>query len=295
MTCSGKDSSRRSFLKSSLTLTAGLVATPNMITGCRASESEDETAAGDGETAANDGFISLFDGETLNGWHTNPEPIGHGTGGRWIVENGAIVGQQDPPGSGNGGILLTDQVFSDFELMIDLNPDWGPDSGVFLRSTPTGKCYQVYVDYHDDAIIGFIYGEGTGAWRTEPFRYDGVLKNGQLVDLAMKPFTDFEGYENHMPAYHCTADEWRSAWKIGEFNTLRVRCVGEYPTITTWINGTRICEFDAATHENPEFDREEVLQTVGREGHIALQVHGGSDWWPAGSKIRWKNIKIKEL
>src|SRR5579871_1932197 len=69
------------------------------------------------------GFISIFDGKTLNGWHKNPEKIGHGTGGQWTVEDGAITGQQDPPGSGNGGILLTDKKYGDVELLIDLKPD----------------------------------------------------------------------------------------------------------------------------------------------------------------------------
>ncbi|SHG55486.1 protein of unknown function, partial [Fodinibius roseus] len=63
-----------------------------------------------------DEFVSLFDGQTLEGWHTNTGEIGHGTGGRWTVEQGVITGQQDPPGSGNGGILMTDQAYGDFEL-----------------------------------------------------------------------------------------------------------------------------------------------------------------------------------
>ena len=33
------------------------------------------------------GWIELFDGKTLEGWHINPEKIGHGTGGQWEVEN----------------------------------------------------------------------------------------------------------------------------------------------------------------------------------------------------------------
>jgi hypothetical protein len=57
-------------------------------------------------------IITLFNSKTLDGWHKNPERIGHGTGG-------AIVGEHDSPGSGNGGILLTDHKFGDFELLIN--------------------------------------------------------------------------------------------------------------------------------------------------------------------------------
>src|SRR5689334_13166732 len=98
---------------------------------------------------AEEGYIELFDGKTLNGWHKNPEKIGHGTGGQWTVEDGAITGQQDPPRSGNGGILLTDKKFGNFEVMIDLKPDWGVCSGFFVRSTDKGQCLQMMVDYHE--------------------------------------------------------------------------------------------------------------------------------------------------
>ena len=64
------------------------------------------------------------------------------------VEDGILTGEQDPPGSGNGGILMTDIPFGDFELLLDVAPDWGVDSGVFLRTNEGGECFQVYVDYH---------------------------------------------------------------------------------------------------------------------------------------------------
>ena len=41
-------------------------------------------------------WIKLFEGKTFDGWHKNPKRIGHGTGGRLIVEGGTIVGEQPP-------------------------------------------------------------------------------------------------------------------------------------------------------------------------------------------------------
>jgi len=95
-------------------------------------------------TADEKGFVPLFNGKDLQGWHTNVQKIVHGNGGSWKVENGAITGEQDPPGSGNGGILMTDQAYGDFELLLELAPDWGIDSGVFLRTNPRGECFQVH-------------------------------------------------------------------------------------------------------------------------------------------------------
>ena len=103
-----------------------------------------------------EGFISLFNGRDLEGWHTNSGRIGHGTGGLWQVEDGVLTGEQNPPGSGNGGLLLTDRQLADFELLIDMYPDWGPDSGVFFRCTEDGAGFQMYVDYHDQGNVGHL-------------------------------------------------------------------------------------------------------------------------------------------
>ncbi|WP_234572944.1 family 16 glycoside hydrolase [Rhodohalobacter sp. 614A] len=277
-----KSINRRQFLKSSATFTAGLGLAPAIANGInRVKEAPD--------MPDKEGYISLFDGESLNGWHKN--------GARWTVRNGEIIAEQEPPGSGNGGILLSNKTYKDFEMMIDVKPGWGCDSGVFLRSQPNGQSYQVYVDYHsepnDGGIVGFLYGQSTGGWRTEPFRYYGIFKNDELVDLELKPFTPYEGYAENPLRYACTKEEWKKAWKLNEYNTLKIRCEGKYPIITTWINGTKICKFDAAATKSPDFDKEKMYQAVGDEGHIALQVHGTDTWW--GDEVRWKNIKVKEL
>ncbi len=247
---------------------------------------------------AEKGFTNLFDGKSLSGWHTNAQKIGHGTGGHWQVENGVITGEQDPPGSGNGGILMTDKKYGDFELTADLSPDWGVDSGIFLRTNEQGECFQVYVDYHDNGFVGSVSTERAGKPRmiNRPFYIDGIKDaNGKLTGFDTKP--DKRGAVSWGPdylKYNCTPEEWKKAWKVGEWNTLRIVCVGKYPKITTWINGVKIAEFDSETSKNPENKKEELFKAFGREGAIGLQVHGGKGW-PAGAKCRWKNIRVKEL
>jgi hypothetical protein len=109
------------------------------------------------------GFRSLFNGRDLTNWHKNRDKIWHGTGGSWTVEQGAITGEQDPPGSGNGGLLLTDRKFRDFEVVFDAMPDWGVDSGFFLRSNDKGQAYQVMIDYYENGNIGEVFREGLDA------------------------------------------------------------------------------------------------------------------------------------
>ena len=119
-------------------------------------------AAASAEGAANPrrrdaAFVPIFDGKTLAGWHVS-DKTGHGTGGRWVVENGAIIGSQDMPG--NGGILITDKSYGDFEVVLEMRNDFGPDSGLFLRSTEKGEAYQAMIDYHARGNLMGIYGEG---------------------------------------------------------------------------------------------------------------------------------------
>jgi hypothetical protein len=115
--------------------------------------------------AAEQGFTEIFDGKTLQGWHVSAK-TGHSrasknqTGGKWVVQNGGIVGTQDIPG--NGGIIITDRHYGDFEISLEMNNDFGPDSGLFLRSTEHGKAWQAMIDYHKDGNLMGVYGEGIG-------------------------------------------------------------------------------------------------------------------------------------
>ena len=234
-------------------------------------------------------WIELFDGKTLTGWHKNPQKIGHGTGGQWTVEDGAITGQQDPPGSGNGGILLTDRKFKNFEVSIDLKPDWGICSGFFLRSTDGGKCLQMMVDYHDAGDVGHIYGERTGGFNTRPFNIYGNYENKELKSIRTEPVGNAPKVD-----FTCTGDEWVKAWKVNDWNTARVRVEGNPAKVTTWLNDVKIIEWDGTKYEDSKYDAKKVGETLGEEGSIAVQVHGGKSW-PVGAKCRWKNIKVKIL
>ncbi len=240
-----------------------------------------------------DGWIELFDGKTLKGWHTNPEKIGHGTGGRWTVEPGGVLaGEQDPPGSGNGGILLTDRKFGDSELSLEMKPNWGSDSGIFLRSTDKGQCIQMMVDYYNNGSVGHFYGEQTGGWGARTFRLQGEGENGELVRLRT---TAAQSPADVGLVDACTPDEWLKAWKVGDWNNALIRVEGgRMPKITTYINGLKVGVFDAATSKAKDYDRERVAELLGEEGSIALQVHGG-DSYPRGAKCRWRNIRIREL
>src|SRR5262245_12183373 len=119
---------------------------------------QDQAAGG---KAGDKGFVSIFDGKSLDGWHVSAK-TGHSrasknkSGGRWAVEGGAITGSQDIPG--NGGIVITDkQDYHNFEVVLEMNNDFGPDSGLFLRSNDQGQAYQALIDYHKDGSLMGVY------------------------------------------------------------------------------------------------------------------------------------------
>ena len=78
------------------------------------------------ETFDDKGFESIFDGKTLKGWHVSAKTGHSGTsknksGGKWEVVDGAITGSQDVPA--NGGIVITDKHYGDFEIALEMKKD----------------------------------------------------------------------------------------------------------------------------------------------------------------------------
>jgi len=227
---------------------------------------------------AKDGWLTLFDGKTLTGWHVSAQ-TGHSrtskntTGGKWEVVDGAITGTQDQPG--NGGILITDEQFGDFEVVIEMRNDFGPDSGLFLRSTEDGKAYQAMIDYHAGGNVMGIYGEGLGG---KPH-----LRNYNFTNVvtAIEPKLTGEP-KTVLPVL---PEAWANFWRADQWNELRARITGgDKPTITRWINGVKFMEWTETEARHPA------------KGGIALQVHGGGKAEEyLGKFVRYRAIRVKKL
>ncbi len=217
-------------------------------------------------------FVTIFDGKTLDGWKVSAKTGHSGTtknksGGKWVVEKGAITGSQDVPG--NGGIIITEKEYGDFEVALEMNNDFGPDSGLFLRSTDTGKCYQAMIDYHANGNLMGIYGEGLGG-KPHVRNFDFLKEVTDIKVTEYKPFPS-----------PVSAADWPKFWKHGEWNEVRARIEGNPPKLTTWIKGVKFMEYQ---------DTEKRLADTGG---IALQVHGGGDF--TKQFVRYRNVRVKEL
>ena len=156
------------------------------------------------EDAVQDGFTSLFDGETLDGWHRHENLPGDQVGGKWEVQDGAIVGDQDPPG--HGGFLVTNEEYTDYVLTLETKLDYPVDSGVFLRVGETGESHQVTLDYRPDGTIGAIY-------------------------MA------------YLKGFVQESSQGRELFKKNAWNDLKVRIEGEPAHIQVWLNGEKINDF----------------------------------------------------
>ena len=228
--------------------------------------------------------------------------------GRWTVQDGVIIGEQDPPGSGIGGYLVSDEAFGDFELLIDAKPDWSVDTGVLVRTTPAGNVgYQILIDHRRDGGIGGFYGNGLAGFHALPYSLTAVFDDtGKPVGLkeadpktAFQPATEDK---RRLLTYAAPVEEFLKTWKFGDWNTFRIRSEGELPRLTTWINGTKICEMDVSRIEWPGFDKKAAASLLGQRGHISVEVHSngagdrlGKDRWAPGAVCRWRNIFIKPL
>ena len=157
------------------------------------------------ETAGTEsGFLALFDGQSLAGWRRHEGLTGDNIGGKWEVMDGAILGDQDPPGV--GGFLVTDGKHQDFMLRLETNLDYPVDSGIFLRVGEDGKSHQVTLDNRPEGFIGAIY---------LPWTQGMVLENPGGMQY----------------------------FETGEWNEVEIRIEGEPSRIQFRLNGELITDY----------------------------------------------------
>ena len=205
------------------------------------------------------GFTPLFNGRDLTGWHVS-RTSHQGTTPDVRVEASAIVLRQHP--YGQGGLLMTDRKFRNFELYLETKPDSGTNGGIFFRSSEGGSAYQIELE-----------GGGTGA-------------TGSLLGEMMRVSTP-------VPATGV-----QSLWRPNDWNAMRIRVEGDVPHVTLWINGTLI--YDAQMGRN-DLIGERTDGLIALQSHWSATygpVAGSfdmSDSWKPGAAHRYRNVGIKEL
>ncbi|WP_194975416.1 3-keto-disaccharide hydrolase [Aquiflexum lacus] len=204
-------------------------------------------------------FVSIFNGKDLEGWHIS-KTNHHGTMGNFYVEDGAIVMKQYP--YGQGGIILTDKKYQDFELQLEFKGHPGTNGGIFLRSSESGSAYQLELAGDGEKGTGNLFGE--------------MLRT----------------------TVNARIEHIEEVWKKGDWNSLRIQITGELPKVSLWINGNHM--WDAEGIRNDLIgDATEGMIAFQLHWSATLQpVPGGRccDFsWRPDAAHSYRNIMIKEL
>jgi hypothetical protein len=208
-----------------------------------------------------EGFTPLFDGRTLKGWHVS-RTTHHGTTPDVRVEDGAIVLRQRP--YGQGGLLLTDRKYRDFELTLEAKPDWGTNGGIFFRSTEGGSAYQVELVGGGAEGTGSLFGEMQRV--TTPVRVDHAR-------LA-------------------------AVWKADDWNTFRVRVQGDAPRVALWVNGEQLYDVQLGRNDLVADRADGFIALQSHWSATYRPVSGSFDMsgsWKPGAAHRYRNLAIREL
>lgn len=204
-----------------------------------------------------DGFTPLFNGKDLKGWHLS-KTVHHGTTGNVYVEDGAIVMKQRP--YGQGGLLLTDRRYRNFELYIEVKLEWGMNSGIFLRSTEGGSAYQVEL-IQGGPTLGNLIGE-----------LMPVSLGAQATDVGR-------------------------VWRTDDWNAFRVLVEGDAPHMTLSVNGQPMWDVRQPVNDKvaDETDGMIGLQLHWGANYTIDAGSFGMNAWKPGDAIRFRAIGIREL
>ncbi len=212
-----------------------------------------------------DGWVLLFDGKTSNGWRAYNK-TGFPKG--WEVIDGTLHCKgsgQGEAGGPDGGDIIYDKKFKDFDLKVEWKISKGGNSGIF---------------YLGQEI------PGKEVWRTAPEMQ--ILDNANHIDATLGK----DGNRQAGSLYDLIPAKPQNSKPFDEWNSAEIICY--QGTVVHKQNGETVLEYHLWTPEwnslvagskFPEYNKD--WANVAKEGYIAFQDHGGDVWF--------RNVKIKVL
>lgn len=199
--------------------------------------------------ADTNGWRPLFDGKSLKGWRgfkkAEPPP-------GWKVEGGMLVRFAE------GGDIVTEEEFGDFELSLEWKISEGGNSGVFYRALESTQLI----------------------WHNAP-EYQ-ILDNAKHKD-GQNPMTSAGScYALYPPLKDVTKP-------VGQWNETRIVAKGKH--VEHWLNGTRLLEYEVGSDDwqkRVAASKFKAYPGFGEQmkGRISLQDHESLVWY--------RNIRIRE-
>lgn len=215
------------------------------------------------------GFVSLFNGEDLDGWDGDPR--------LWSVKDGAIRGEttQENPANGNTFCVWRGGNVKNFILKIKFRIQNG-NSGIQYRSKEVDKWrisgYQAEVT-NGLGSAGFLYHERGRA---------SLVRVGDFTVIDSQGEKEVVGKVSDLAALkeakYCKDKEWNEYTIIARGNHL-MHYLNGYPMI-------ELIDNDRITNADDPKD----TKGAAREGLLALQIHAGPPM-----VVEFKDIRIKHL
>ncbi len=248
--------------------TFSLVIMAVVFSSCTNTKKQAEETTDKNETEmTSDEWITLFDGTSFEGWR------GYGRQDvptAWTIEDGAIKingSGRGEAGAKDGGDIIFDRKFKNFELTFEWKVAKGANSGVFYLAQEI---------------------EGEPIWKSSP--------EYQILDNANHPDAKLGKDNNRQSAslYDLIPAVPQNSNPFEEWNTGGVMVYKG--TVVHSQNGENVVEYHLWTEdweamiEGSKFKGwENFINTGGdkQEGYIGLQDHGDDVWF--------RNIKIKVL
>jgi hypothetical protein len=201
-----------------------------------------------------EGWELLFDGETMDKWRCYKMDKVQG----WDITGHSMKALGLP--HGQGGDIITKDTYKDFELYLEFQIGERSNSGIFFHvkeADEYGTVYMTGPEYQLLDDVGFP-------------ESDGLHDTGANYDVHPPKFGQVK-----------TLDEW---------NTVKIIVKG--PHVEHHLNGRKVVEYEMWSDEWKKLkDGSKWKNAEGyakyKEGHIALQDHGGT--------CAFRNIKIKRL
>ncbi|MDP5228867.1 MAG: DUF1080 domain-containing protein [Cellulophaga sp.] len=211
----------------------------------------------------NEGWELLWDGKTTNGWRGGKLESFPESG--WEIKDGELTVLASGGGESTaGGDIVTEKMYTNFEMKTDFKITEGANSGIKYyvdtelnkgEGSSIGLEFQILDDQrHPDAKLG---------------SQEGSRTLGSLYDLI-------------------EADKSKYMFPIGEWNTAHI--ISKNNKVEHWLNGVKILEYERGSDDFLKLVSESKYKDwpnfgLLEKGNILLQDHG--------DLVSFKNIKIK--
>lgn len=231
-----------------------------LVLGCKKEGKNDLQKDQLEERKAEEGWVTLFDGETFDGWHTYLQDT---ISDQWKIKDGVMYYEPHPDKKQGVNNLLTDKKYGSFELSIEWKISVDGNSGIF---------YGILED--EKYVVPYM---------TAP--------EVQIRDYSNIP--DFNDHKQMSGAiFGLVGPESDTANKAGEWNHFLIRIDYENNKGSVQLNGKEIVSYPVRGEAWEQMINDSKFKGwenfgIQKTGSIGLQDHAHGVWF--------RDIKIREL